>query len=87
MNGDRQASYGHPSRDFACTAALWSAWLTRKYGPISLTPEDVGWLMTLLKVARGAASPDHHDSLVDAVGYLATVEMIQNSAANGVDAI
>lgn len=87
VNGDRLASYGHPSRDLAATAGMWSAWLTRRFGvDLTLTGEDVGCLMACLKLSRLAGNPTHRDSLVDAAGYLATVEMIQN-AARGADAM
>ncbi len=81
VNGPRQASYGHPSKDLVCTAGMWSAFLTRRFGiELELTGEDVGCLMSLLKLSRLAGAPGHRDSLVDAAGYLATVEMIQNVA-------
>ncbi len=60
---------------------MWSAFLTRRFGiELELTGEDVGCLMSLLKLSRLAGAPGHRDSLVDAAGYLATVEMIQNVA-------
>lgn len=86
VNGERQASYGHPSRDLVCTAGMWSAFLTRRFGvDLTLTGEDVGCLMSLLKLSRLAGNPGHRDSLVDAAGYLATVEMIQNAARSACD--
>ncbi len=86
VHGDRQESYGHPSLDLTCTAGLWSAWLTRRTGAtVELTGGDVGCLMSLLKLSRLAGAPNHRDSLVDAAGYLATVEMIQNAALNASD--
>lgn len=80
VTGDRQDQYGHPSKDLVATAGLWSAWLTRRLGTdVELTGGDVGCLMSLLKLSRLAGNPGHRDSLVDAAGYLATVEMIQRA--------
>jgi len=79
IHGDRAADYGPARENFSTIAALWRVYLIRR-GIITiendntLGPEDVCMLMALLKVARIAQSPDHEDSLVDAIGYLALVE-------------
>lgn len=77
--GDRHTDYGHPLDDFNCTAQLWTAWLRHKYDHVgwevpSLQPEDVGWLMSLLKHSR-EANRRKRDNLVDVCGYVRTVEM------------
>ena len=73
--GDREQTYGKPSKNLTCIAQLWTAYLTNRQNsdePLSAT--DVAAMMTLLKIARLANSPDHRDSLVDGCGYLALIE-------------
>jgi len=71
--GDREKTYGHPSKNLEVIAVMWTAYIQSR-NVATLTAQDVALMMTLLKVARLANSPDHHDSLVDSVGYLALVE-------------
>lgn len=64
-NGERERKYGPPLQDFTRTAGMWTG-LTGK----AVTPEQVALQMVQLKLSRLIATPDHRDSLVDAVGYL-----------------
>lgn len=68
--GPRQDTYGNPADGFACTAALWTAYLHRRgvAGP-ALAAADVPAMMALLKISRLAATPGHGDSIVDLAGY------------------
>lgn len=78
-NGDRQKYYGHPADNHGNTAALWSAYLNRKYGlfpPIGLSARDVCMMMVLLKVSRDANSTKR-DNLVDIAGYVRNAEQIE----------
>lgn len=76
VHGERQHAYGHPLDNHGCTAELWTAYLRRKHGvALTLSPEDVCWLNVLQKVSRQANRPKE-DNLVDAVGYILNVEMI-----------
>lgn len=76
VEGARQNSYGHPLDNHGCTAALWSAWLSRRLGmPVRLTAEDVPWLNVLQKASR-EANQVNRDNVVDVIGYMANVEMI-----------
>ena len=65
INGPRQEHYGSPAENFGVIAEMWSA-----YTNAGITPADVCHMMTLLKVARLRNGP-HHDSSVDACGYMA----------------
>lgn len=71
--GDREKTYGHPSKNLEVIAHMWTAYIQSRDTSV-LNAQDVALMMTLLKVARLANSPDHHDSLVDSAGYLALVE-------------
>lgn len=81
IHGDRQAAYGHPSRNFACIGELWRAYLSQKYDvEIDIDPEDVAWMMTLLKVARAATGRKNPDDIIDAAGYVGIVELIRGTS-------
>jgi hypothetical protein len=66
VTGERQASYGHPSRNFQDIADLWSPILG-----IGVSAEQVALCMVQVKIAREIHNPKR-DNLVDAVGYLLT---------------
>ena len=77
--GDREQTYGKPSKNHDCIALMWDAYLAnRKNSDKRLGAVDVAAMMTLLKIARLANTPDHRDSLVDACGYLALIERCQD---------
>ena len=70
VNGARTQDYGHPYYDFGRTAAIWTALLG-----FPVTAEQVGLCMVGVKLSREC---HHHkrDNLVDAAGYLATVDKV-----------
>ena len=71
--GDREKTYGHPSKNLETIAKVWQAYLdARGNGP--LTAKDVAVMMILLKAARLANDPSHRDSVVDICGYAALIE-------------
>lgn len=74
IHGDREKTYGHPSRNLSRIAKYWQVYLDAKDPMDSLTVQDVCQMMALLKLARLQNDPDHHDSLVDAIGYLGLVD-------------
>ena len=77
VNGDRQTHYGHPLDNHGNTAEMWRSWLKRRFGcDIALMPEDVCWLMILLKASR-EANVSKADNMVDAIGYAANIDMIR----------
>lgn len=68
---ERGEEYDDPSVNHGITATLWSAFLSRKLKDHEdITPRDVAWLNVLQKASRDSFYPKH-DSLVDAIGYLA----------------
>jgi len=72
--GDREKTYGHPSKNLETIATMWNAYLNAKNDKGALTAKDVAGLMMLVKVARFANDPNHRDNLVDICGYAALVE-------------
>jgi hypothetical protein len=91
VTGARRQSYGQPENNFQCIAELWTTYLLRREAmknpseaPVMnrgiLTPTDVAVLMILMKCARLAETPDHHDSAVDIAGYAACLARCQKQA-------
>jgi hypothetical protein len=72
--GDREKTYGHPSKNLNTIAVMWNAYLNAKVGGDDISPKDVAALMMLVKVARFANDPTHRDNLIDICGYAALVE-------------
>lgn len=64
--GDREQTYGHPSKNLQLIADFWTSYLA---GKEVLTCDDVCNMMILMKTARLKNMPDHRDSLVDTIGY------------------
>lgn len=82
--GSRQDSYGNPEDNHTCTAALWSAWLSRRFRrKIELTGSDICWLMTFQKGSR-EANCHKRDNAIDGAGYLAN-SIACHAAANASD--
>lgn len=75
VNGARAEVYGGPEDSFKLIASFWEPYIAAKcVGQgvnVCINPEDVAVLMSLMKVARLAASPNHEDSWVDLAGYAA----------------
>lgn len=71
VSSDRSSAYGHPLDDFTKTAAIWSALLGTP-----VTPEQVGLCMVGVKLSREAHA-HKRDNLVDALGYILTVEKVR----------
>jgi hypothetical protein len=78
VNGARQDTYGHPADNHGCTAEMWTAYLNRKYDiDLDLDTRDVCWLNVLQKISRDAHL-EKRDNLVDVVGYVANIEIIDD---------
>lgn len=77
--GARADKYGHPTENHGCTAAMASAYLSRRYGrPIVLDAEDICVINVLQKISRQANEPGR-DNLVDAAGYLGNIERLKEN--------
>lgn len=80
---ERMRSYGHPSVNHACTAELWRAYLRRRHGvDVALDAQDVCLLNALQKVSR-EANERRRDNLVDLIGYVMNVDLIQRDVIDG----
>lgn len=64
--GDREQTYGHPSKNLQLIADFWTSYIK---GKEVLTCDDVCNMMILMKTARLKNMPEHRDSLVDTIGY------------------
>lgn len=81
--GDREQTYGHPSINLDRIASYWNLYLNNRhqneYGVYdAITIQDVCQMMVLLKMARLQNDPNHLDSLVDSIGYLALIDRCNN---------
>lgn len=82
VSSDRQSSYGHPSEDFSKTGRIWGAllskWAKETNGDSPIPPQLVGLCMAGLKLSR-EVHLHKRDNLVDAAGYIKTVDLIENA--------
>lgn len=77
--GDREQTYGDPGKNLRAIADYWTTYLRSKGlmgADYLLTYDDVCNMMVLLKVARLGNTPLHHDSMVDACGYMALADRV-----------
>lgn len=82
--GDREKTYGHPSKNLEAIATMWNAYLKSVDGR-ELNAQDVCVMMVLLKGARLANDPNHRDSVVDICGYAALIERISETQTGVVE--
>ena len=75
--GARAATYGHPRFDFTSIGKVWTGLLQDLLrDDVKIDAYRVAVLMTGLKLARLVKSPGHHDSRVDTIGYMLTMERL-----------
>ena len=73
VRNERQKLYGHPYTNFKRISELWTTYFDHK---VEVTPQDVAWLMILLKIAREIETP-HRDNRIDTVGYIECLELLK----------
>jgi hypothetical protein len=73
VSGARRSAYGKPEANFERISRYWTAYMANVGKPIEITAADVSPMMILMKLARLAESPQHLDSMIDAVGYTLTM--------------
>lgn len=77
--GARPKSYSHPARDYAKTAKMWTGILLEKLLPgTEITPTEAVLMMAAMKISREVFL-HKRDNLVDAAGYIACAERIQEN--------
>lgn len=76
-DGERMRQYGHPWNDYTMVRRLFATLTNYKH---NLTVQEAALFMVCVKMARLMKSLDaeklHEDSLVDAIGYLNCLHMI-----------
>ncbi len=74
VNGPRQKDYGHPADDYGKVSAIFFA-----ISGVDLSVSEAILFMVAVKMARLHTNLEagviHHDSLVDALGYLTCLNM------------
>jgi hypothetical protein len=81
--GDREKTYGHPAVNLERVALLWQAYLAaavQDKETFEFSAENVAWMMVLLKMAR-QINESKRDNLVDAAGYIALIERIEDGSS------
>jgi hypothetical protein len=74
--GDREQTYGHPSKNLVAISQLWTIYLHQKYASnVIVNAEDVCWMMNLLKMTR-QMNQVKQDNVIDAIGYLALIDRL-----------
>lgn len=75
--GERAATYGSPISSFTAIARVWTGLLSGKLREgAEVDPHDVALMMAGLKLCRLTQSPGHRDSRVDTIGYMLTMERL-----------
>ncbi len=77
VHGHRAKDYGHPRFDFSAIAKVWTGLLQDLLKEDAhIDPYRIAVLMSGLKLCRLVKSPGHHDSRVDTIGYMLTMERL-----------
>ena len=66
ISEDRANQYGDAAKEFRKVANAWEEILQ-----CSIKTYEVALMMAALKLVRAAYNPEHKDSWIDAIGYLA----------------
>ena len=79
VSTDRADKHGDKVENHENIARLWTGYMQNKFKlNLTILPEDVANLMSLLKIARTQAGNFNLDDYVDACGYLAISGEIAN---------
>jgi len=79
VSTDRHDKHGDKVENHENIARLWTGYLQNKFKlNLTILPEDVANLMSLLKIARTQAGKFNLDDYIDACGYMAIAGEIAN---------
>jgi len=79
VSKDREEKHGDKVENHENIARLWTSYLANKFKlNLTILPEDVANLMSLLKIARTQAGKFNLDDYIDACGYMAISGEIAN---------
>ena len=79
VSKDREDKHGDKVENHENIARLWTSYLANKFKlNLTILPEDVANLMSLLKIARTQAGKFNLDDYIDACGYMAISGEIAN---------
>lgn len=88
VDGDRNKLYGDPADNHGCTAAMFGAYLRRRYAHFDLVSDlgvfdaqDVCVFNMLQKISR-LANAYHEDCPVDIAGYARNLQLVHEAAEN-----
>ena len=73
----RDNTHGDYREHFDQVAKLWSAYLQ-----MDIAPAQVGVMMALVKLSRDQVGGKHPDHLLDAVGYIALADAVNEGGAD-----
>ena len=79
ITGERNGDYGPAGEDFEVISQFWNTYLQALGMRVFINAKDVALMMTLLKVRREATHPKR-DNLVDAAGYVALAQKIEEES-------
>lgn len=77
LKQDRQDTYGDASVNYTRIGLIWSA-LTG----LPIEGKDVALMMAALKIYRASINPEHKDSFIDAVAYIAIAAQASSSSSS-----
>lgn len=77
--GDREKTYGHPSKNFEAIAYLWNGYLMALNEDMNvyLSARDVAHMMILMKISR-EINLHSRDNVVDMAGYAGCIQKMED---------
>jgi len=77
LKKDRNKIYGDPVENYHRIAHMWSGLLG-----FYISPDNAALMMATLKIYRATINPEHEDSFVDALAYVAIAAQASSSSSS-----